>query len=80
VLVFAPCVMKLRVFTITGVLIHESPRIPSVNPGLFNLYWNPVLQRRTPPTGLYLCKIEAVNPSLRHSQEEIIYIIVSRYR
>jgi hypothetical protein len=80
VYVFAPCVMKLRVFTATGVMIHDSPRFPSVNPGLRSLYWNPLLQRRTPPTGLYLCKIEAVNPALHHSQEEIIYIIVSHYR
>jgi hypothetical protein len=72
--------MKLRVFTVTGVLIHESPRFPSINPGLRSLYWNPLLQRRTPPTGLYLCKIEAVNPALHHSQEEIIYIILSHYR
>ncbi len=78
--VFAPCVIKLRVFTVTGVQIHESPRYPSLNPGLRSIYWNPLLQRRTPPTGLYLCKIEAVNPTLHHSQEEIIYIIVSRYR
>ena len=80
VFVFAPCVMKLRVFTVTGVMIHDSPRLPAVNPGLCNLYWNPLLQHRTPPTGLYLCKIEAVNPALHHSQEEILYIIVSHYR
>jgi hypothetical protein len=80
VFVFAPCIMKLRIFTVTGVMIHDSPRFPSVNPGPRNLYWNPLLQRRMPPTGLYLCKIEAVNPALHHSQEEIIYIIVSHYR
>ncbi|HQL81034.1 MAG TPA: hypothetical protein PK307_02435 [Spirochaetota bacterium] len=80
VFVFAPCVMKLRIFTVTGVQIHDSPRFPSLNPGLRSLYWNPLLQHRMPPTGLYLCKIEAVNPTLRHSQEETIYIIVSHYR
>lgn len=80
VFVFAPCVIKLRIFTATGVQIHESPRFPALNPGLRSLYWNPLLQHRTPPTGFYLCKIEAVNPTLRHSQEEIIYIIVSHYR
>jgi hypothetical protein len=80
VFVFAPCGMKLRVFTMTGMLIHESPLFPSVRPGLFNLYWNPLLQRSVPPTGLYLCKIEAVNPSLRISEEEIIYILLSHYR
>jgi hypothetical protein len=72
--------MKLRVFTSTGIMIHDSPRLPSASTGLTSLYWNPILQRRMPPTGLYLCKIEAVSPSLRRSQEEIIFIIVSYYR
>ncbi|OHD66658.1 MAG: hypothetical protein A2176_05180 [Spirochaetes bacterium RBG_13_51_14] len=80
VFVFAPCVIKLRIFTVTGIAIHESPLFPSVNPGLCTLFWNPLLQHRRPPTGLYLCKIEAVNPSLRLAEEEIIYILLSHYR
>ncbi len=80
VFVFVPCCMKLRVFSITGVLIHESPLFPSVKPGMFNLFWNPLFQHRVPPTGLYICKIEAVTPALRVSEEETIYIIVSRYQ
>jgi hypothetical protein len=80
VFVFIPCVFKLRIFSITGIVIHESPLYPSAKPGLFNLLWNPLLQHKRPPTGLYLCKIEAVNPSLKLSEEEIIYIIVSYYR
>jgi hypothetical protein len=80
VFVFAPCYMKLRVFSMTGILIHESPPFPSVNPGPFNLFWNPLFQHRKPVTGLYLCKIEAVNPALRISQEETIYLMLSHYR
>ncbi len=80
VFIFIPCCLKLRVFSMTGILIHESPLFLSVNPGLFNLYWNPALQRSRAVTGLYLCKIEAVNPSLRLSNEEMIYIILSRYQ
>jgi hypothetical protein len=79
VFVFVPCCMKLRVFSMNGLLVHESPLFPSVKPGLFNLFWNPLLQHHDPHTGLYLCKIEAVTPSLRSSEEETIYIIVSRY-
>ncbi|MBN2161010.1 MAG: hypothetical protein JW807_16585 [Spirochaetes bacterium] len=80
VFVFAPCALRLRVFTITGIVIHESPRFLSVRPGLFNLFWNPLLQRRAPASGLYLCKIEAVSTARKSFQEEIIKIIVSRYR
>ncbi len=80
VFVFVPCFIKLRVFSMTGALIHESPPFPSMNPGLAKLFWNPLLQRRATHTGLYLCKIEAVSPALRASDEETIYIIVSRYR
>jgi hypothetical protein len=78
--IFIPCCLKLRVFSATGILIHESPLFVSVNPGFFNIYWNPVLQHSRAATGLYLCKIEAVNPSLRLTGEEIIFIIVSRYQ
>jgi hypothetical protein len=80
VFVFAPCCIKLRVFSITGMLIHESPLFPTVNPGLLNLYWNPLFMHRKPCTGLYLCKIEAVNPALKLSQEETIFLILSHYR
>lgn len=80
IFVFTPCVLRLRIFTVTGILIHESPRFLSARPGLCNLFWNPLLQRRAPVTGLYLCKIEAVSTARKSSQEEIIYIIVSRYR
>lgn len=78
--VFVPCCMKLRVFALNGMLIHESPIAIPVQPGLAKLFWNPLYQRRGVRTGLYLCKIEAVAPTLRISQEETIYIIVSRYR
>ncbi|MBP7738425.1 MAG: hypothetical protein KA369_20795 [Spirochaetes bacterium] len=80
VFVFIPCCLKLRVFSMTGILVHESPLFVSINPGLFNLYWNPAFQRSSVVTGLYLCKIEAVNPSLRLASEEIIYIIMSKYQ
>jgi hypothetical protein len=80
VFVFTPCALRLRVFTITGIVIHESPQFLSVRPGLCNLFWNPLLQRRTPVTGLYLCKIEAVSTVRQSFQEEIIYIILSRYQ
>ncbi len=78
--VFIPCCLKLRVFSATGVMVHESPLFVSVNPGFFNLYWIPALQHTRASTGLYLCKIEAVNPSLRLTGEEIIYIVLNRYQ
>ncbi len=80
VFIFIPCCLKLRVFSVTGILIHESPLFVSVNPGFFNLYWNPALQHTRAVTGLYLCKIEAVSPTLRLTGEEIIYIVLSRYQ
>jgi hypothetical protein len=78
--VFIPCCLKLRVFSATGVLVHESPLFVSVKPGFFNLYWNPALQHSRAVTGLYLCKIEAVNPAQHLTSEEIIYLILSRYQ
>ncbi|HPC40150.1 MAG TPA: hypothetical protein PL180_07125 [Spirochaetota bacterium] len=78
--VFFPCCLKLRVFSATGIMIHESPLFVSVNPGFFNLYWIPALQSSRAATGLYLCKIEAVNPSLRLTGEEVIYIVLNRYQ
>ena len=80
VFVFAPCAIKLRVFSVTGMLLHESPLFPTVNPGPRNLIWNPLFMHKKPCTGLYLCKIEAVNPALKLSQEETIFIMLSHYR
>lgn len=78
--VYNPCALKMRVFSVDGALIHESPAIIQAKPGFCTLRWNPLLQRRTPPTGLYLCRIEAQNPSLRMIDDRTIYIILSRYR
>ena len=78
--VFITCFIKFRIFSITGALLYESPLFPSVQPGFFNLYWSPLFHRSRYRTGLYLCKIEAVSPGMRRSEEEIIYIILSRYR
>ena len=78
--IFAACYIKFRVFSITGIIVYESPQYPSVQPGFFNLFWNPLHHRSKYPTGLYLCKIEAVNPGKRKSEEATIYFIMSRYR
>ncbi|TFH42536.1 MAG: hypothetical protein E4G96_03240 [Chrysiogenales bacterium] len=78
--VFFPCILKTRIFSMDGFLIHESPMGIPANPGLFSLVWNPLFQRRNPPTGLYLCKIEALNSSLRMAEERVIYIVLSHYR
>jgi hypothetical protein len=78
--IFTPCFIKFRVFSVTGMILHESPLYPSVQPGFFNLYWTPILHQSKNPTGLYLCKIEAVNSALRKSEEATIYFILSRYR
>lgn len=80
VFVFFPCCFKLRIFSSTGILVHESPLFTSVNPGNFNLYWNPQLQGRHAVSGLYICKIEAVNIGMRLNAEETMYIIMSRYQ
>jgi hypothetical protein len=78
--IYTTCFIKFRIFSITGIILHESPLYPAIHPGVFNLYWNPVLQRSKHPTGLYLCKVEAVNPGTRKSEEAVVYLIVSRYR
>ncbi len=78
--VFTPCFIKFRIFSATGMVLYESPSYPSVQPGFFSLYWTPLLHRSKFPTGLYLCKIEAVNPGTRKSEEDTIYFILSRYR
>ena len=79
-LVFHPCFLKYRIFSMTGIMIFESPLLPAVQPGLTRLYWNPLYHRSKYPTGLYLCKIEAVSTALRRSDEELVYILMSRYR
>jgi len=73
------CNIKLRVFTATGRLVYKSPYYRSIYPGFFSLYWNYYLLKPKLPTGLYIGKIEAVNTSLRISENRLIYIIFSRY-
>ena len=78
--VFHPSFFRLRIFSPSGRRIFESSLFPPAQPGFYNLTWQPLLQRQAVPTGLYLCTIEGVSPSLRLSQEETIYIIFNRYR
>ncbi len=78
--VFHPVSLRLRVFTPGGMMVHESPLQRNIPPGNRSLSWDLRGRGRTAGTGLYLAMIEAASPSLRRSQRETVYLIVSRYR
>lgn len=74
------CSIRLRVFSAAGRMVYESPLYINLYPGPFILPWDLAGRGRAACTGLYLGCIEAVSPSLRRSETEIIYIILSHYR
>jgi len=75
-----PCSLRLRVFTPTGMMVHESPLLRNVPPGLHRLTWDLRGRGRTAGTGIYLALVEGTSSALRRSQREVLYLIVSRYR
>ncbi len=74
------CNIKFRVFTSTGILIHESQLYRSVPPGDFSIQWRPFMSRASSHTSMYIGHIEAVSTGRRISQAEKIFIILSRYK
>ncbi|MCP4136313.1 MAG: hypothetical protein GY754_35410, partial [bacterium] len=74
------CNIKFRIFSVTGMLVHESPLYRSLPPGDFSLQWNSAafssVINRGVPTGLYIGKIEATGTSERISETESVYIVV----
>ncbi len=75
-----PCSLRLRIFTPTGMMVHESPLLRDVPPGLHRLTWDLRGRGRTAGTGMYLALVEGTSSALRRSQRETLYLIVSRYR
>lgn len=78
--VYETCNIRFRIFSSIGVLVHESPLYRNVFPGRFSLTWNYRGLGRAACTGLYIGHIEATSSSLRKSETEYMYIILSRYR
>ncbi len=74
------CSLRLRLFTPTGMMIHESPLIRDMPPGNAVINWDLRGRGVNAGTGLYLAVIEGVSSALRRSHRETITVIVSRYR
>jgi hypothetical protein len=74
------CSLRFRVFTPTGIMVHESPLRRDMPPGPADLAWDLRGRGRSAGTGLYLLLVEATSRALRRSQRETAYLIVSRYR
>ncbi len=78
--VYECCNIRFRIFTTVGLMIYESPLYRNVFPGLFTLRWDLRGLGRDACTGMYLGLVEATSPSLKRSDTEHLYIILSRYR
>jgi hypothetical protein len=72
--------VRIRVFAPTGMLVYESPLYTDISPGPHTFAWDMRGHGRNAGTGLYLLIVEATNASLRRSQRETVYLIVSRYQ
>jgi hypothetical protein len=80
IFVYETCNIRFRIFSSIGMLIHESPLYRNICPGRFSLKWNCRRMNRPACTGLYIGHIEATSSSLKKSDKEYVYIILSRYR
>jgi hypothetical protein len=78
--VYEPCSLRLRIFSDIGIPIYESHLMTEVYPGRFTIKWDHRGRGRIAATGLYIGIIEASSSSLRRTESEKIYIILSRYR
>jgi hypothetical protein len=78
--VFFPCTIRYRIYSSIATLVLESPEIPCQNPGIFTINWDHYTNKNQAPTGLYICKINALNSILHLNETKTVYIIVSRYR
>lgn len=78
--VLHPLSLRFRIFSPIGLMIFESPLQQNIAPGGHLLTWNLSGAGHTAGTGLYLVVIEATNSTLRRSQRETMYLIISRYR
>jgi hypothetical protein len=74
------CNIRFRVFSVTGMLLYQSPLFRDVHPGSFSVTWDPMKRSRRTPTGLYLGEITAVSSGLRRSQRKTLFFVLSRYR
>ncbi len=74
---YHPLSIRYRIFSPIGLMIFESPLEQNIAPGQHVLRWNP---GHAAGTGLYFAVVEATNSSLRRSQRETVYLIVSRYQ
>jgi len=74
--VYEICRLKLRIFSVTGLMIYESPLTGPVNPGNFSLSWGPDLRKRELTTGLYIGRIEATAAEGRVCETGSVYFIL----
>jgi len=70
-LVYRPCSIRFRVFTATGRLLHRSPLLEDLMPGIHTLLWQP--RPSSVNTGLYIATVEASDGDA--SQVEKLFII-----
>lgn len=78
--IYEQCNIRLRIFSDIGMLLYESPLYANISPGNLILNWNLSGKRRRAATGLYIGHIEATSRSLKQSEVEKIYLILSHYK
>ena len=72
------CNIKFRVFTVTGILLYESPLYRDVPPGLFAVSWKGRSFSRHARGGMYLGLVEATGNELRGAHIERLCIVVTK--
>ncbi|MDY6968094.1 MAG: hypothetical protein SVR08_05500 [Spirochaetota bacterium] len=80
IFVYNICNIRLRIFSSLGMLLFESPLHKDVYPGEFILNWNQRGLKKKACTGLYLGYIKATSRSLRESNTEKVFIILSNHK
>ena len=80
VAVVETCNMRFRLFNPLGFIVHESPLYRDLCPGNLTLTWDCKFNGKRACSGLYLGLVEATCTSRKRTQEEHIYIILSRYK
>lgn len=74
------CNIRFRVFSVTGMLLHQSSLFRSVRPGRFSVTWDPFKRSKKVSTGLYIGEITAVSSSLRKTNRKTLFFVLSRYK
>ncbi|PKL41325.1 MAG: hypothetical protein CVV44_01435 [Spirochaetae bacterium HGW-Spirochaetae-1] len=68
--------LRFRVFTVTGIMVYESPLFESVQPGYFSVHWRNSGRRRRAGAGMYIGLVESTESKRKIAGTETIYLVV----